>query len=74
MGRMASGLTATVLEDCLKKINANTAQPDNFLRYVFINNKHFFPNIFFRMLQRFGICVFALKLANPNESKKLLLG
>uniref|UniRef100_A0A674P021 U3 small nucleolar ribonucleoprotein protein MPP10 n=1 Tax=Takifugu rubripes TaxID=31033 RepID=A0A674P021_TAKRU len=30
-GTMASGPLVTVLEDCLKKINANTAQPVNFL-------------------------------------------
>lgn len=67
-GRMASGEPGTVLEDCLKKINDNTAKPDNFLRCVFINNKHVFKRNF-RMLQSFGICAFGLESANPNDSK-----
>lgn len=32
---MASGDVWSVLEECVKKINANTAQPENFLRQVF---------------------------------------
>lgn len=32
---MASGDTKNVLEECLKKINANTAQLESFLRQVF---------------------------------------
>lgn len=32
---MASGDVWSVLEDCLEKINANTSQPENFLRQVF---------------------------------------
>lgn len=69
---MASGELGTVLEDCLKKINANTAQPDNFLRCVCYFEQHLFKGIF-RMLQRFGVCVFGLELANPSDSIKLLL-
>lgn len=33
--KMASGDVWSVLEECLKKINVNTAQPENFLRQVF---------------------------------------
>lgn len=33
---MATGDTKNVLEECLKKINANTAQPESFLRQVFV--------------------------------------
>lgn len=54
---MASGPLVTVLEDCLKKINANTAQPVNFLRCVFINtkivfnkNRHFYFSHLFSIL------------------------
>lgn len=32
---MASGEVWSVLEECVKKINAITAQPENFLRQVF---------------------------------------
>lgn len=71
-GRMASGELGTVLEDCLKKINAKTAQPDNFLRCVCINisicSKEF--------LECCNVSVFAcfgLELANPSDSIKLLL-
>lgn len=32
---MASGGVSDVLDDCIKKINANTAQLENFLRQVF---------------------------------------
>ena len=32
---MASGDVLSVLEECVKKLNANTAQPENFLRQVF---------------------------------------
>lgn len=32
---MASGGEWSVLGECLKKVNANTAQPENFLRQVF---------------------------------------
>lgn len=32
---MASGDVWSVLEECVKKINANTAQPETFLRQVF---------------------------------------
>lgn len=32
---MATGDVLCVLEECVKKINANTAQPENFLRQVF---------------------------------------
>lgn len=32
---MATGDTKNVLEECLKKINANTAQLERFLRQVF---------------------------------------
>lgn len=36
-GKMASGDVLDLLEDCAQRIQANTAQPENFLRQVFLN-------------------------------------